>query len=82
MVEVDVEPDFESSTQIDWVIGVVDRVDFIKIAAQESAAISTVKSAEKRRKREEPRATLVADAGDELKALPIYNTTIDNTDDD
>ncbi len=71
VVEVDVEPDLESGSHLDWIIGVVDRVNFEDITRQENEAIDKIKAAEKRRKREELRKALLADAEDEIKALPI-----------
>ena len=74
VVDVDVEPDLESSSELKWVVGVVDRANFEEITRQENDAIDKIKSAEKRRKREELRKALLADAEDEIKALPIYTT--------
>ena len=71
VAEVDVEPDLEGSDDLDWIIGVVNRADFEDIQRQENEAINKIKSAEKRRKRDELRKALLADAEDELKALPI-----------
>ena len=79
VVAVDVEPDLEDETDMNWIIGVVNRADFEAISAQEGDAISKIKAAERRRKRKELRETLLADAEDEIKALPIY-TASDNGD--
>ena len=73
VVEVDVEPDFDSSVPVKWIIGVVDKADADEIKRQEDDAIARIKSAEKRKKREELRDALLADAGDAVKALPIYS---------
>lgn len=74
VVEVDVEPDLEAGADLEWVVGVVDRADFQKIKSQEGDAIAKIKSAEKRRKREELRKTLLDDVGEkEIMALPIYS---------
>ena len=72
VVEVDVEPDLEASSDLKWVIGVVDRANFDAIWAQEQEAIDKIKAAEKRRKRAELRETLLEDAEESIKALPIY----------
>lgn len=72
IVEVDMEPDYDSTEEMKWIIGVISRVDFDKILQREGEAINQIKSAEKRRKREELRDALVRDAGPDLKALPIY----------
>lgn len=72
IVEVDVEPDFDSGQDMKWIVGNVSTADFDKIKSQEGDAIVKIKSAEKRRKREELRRDLLADADDGLKKLPIY----------
>lgn len=71
--EVDLDLDIDTPDEIEWIVGVVDRADFEEIEAQEADAIAKIKSAEKRRKREELRKNLLADAEDDLKALPIYS---------
>lgn len=69
---VDIEIDLETTEEIAWIIGTVDRADFEDLKRQEDEAIAKIKSAEKRRKREQLRRDLLADAEDDLKALPIY----------
>lgn len=71
--DVDVEPDFDTTKEVNWIIGVVNRADFDAIKSQEGDAIAKIKSAEKRRKREELRESLLADAEDDIKKLPIYS---------
>ena len=73
VVEVDVEPDLESSREMKWIVGVVSTADFDQIKSQEGDAIARIKSAEKTRKRKELRDALLADVGDGLKVLPIYS---------
>jgi len=74
VVAVDVEIEFENGPDLDWIIGTVDRADFETIKRQEADAITKIKSAEKRRKREELRQALLDDVGEEeIKALPIYS---------
>lgn len=72
IVAVDIEIDLETTEEIAWIIGTVDRADFEDLKRQEDEAIAKIKSAEKRRKREQLRRDLLADAEDDLKALPIY----------
>lgn len=79
VVAVDLEPDLESSSDIDWIVGVVNRADFEQITRQEAEAINHIKAAERRRKKRELRQTMLADAEDDIKALPIY-TARDNGD--
>ena len=71
VVEVDVDIDLETSAQIAWVIGPVDLTTFQNMQAMETTAIETIKSAEKNRRREELRKSLMADSEQRLKALPI-----------
>ncbi len=51
--EADVEVDYESDTQIEWVVGKVPLHDYDALLAQESQMIDTMKAAEKQHKREE-----------------------------
>lgn len=71
VVDVDVEMDLETHVQIDWVIGTVDKSDYQNLLAMEQVAIDTIKSAEKNRKRDELRKSLMADSESKLMALPI-----------
>lgn len=65
---VDVEVDLESTVQVGWIIGNVDRAAYEEILRQETNAIATIKSAEKRKKQEELVAALMKD-NPELKEL-------------
>ena len=71
VVDEAVEPDLEAPSKMDWIIGVVDRSDYERVLGQEQAAIDAMKSAEKNRKREELRKSLLADSEGAIKALPI-----------
>ena len=73
VTEVDVEVDLESKFNFKWIIGIVSVFNFETIKAQEQEAISAIRSAEKNRKRKELRESLMEDAGEELKKLPIYD---------
>jgi len=73
VVDVDVEIDLDQSATIEWIVGVVDTIDFKDIQNQEAEAIAIIKSAEKRRKRDELRESLIADTGDALTTLPIFD---------
>ena len=73
VVEVDVDPEIESPAKMGWVLDTVDKRMGEDIKRQEEEAMEKIKSAEKRRKRAELRESLLADAEDEVKALPIYN---------
>lgn len=71
VVEVDVDVDFDDSVPMQWIIGKVDMDAHETVVKQEEEAISLVKSAEKKRKREQLRADLIADT-EGLAKLPIY----------
>jgi len=78
VVAVDVEPDLEATTDMEWIVGVVNPANFNKIKSQEGEAIAKIKSAEKRRLRNELREKLLDDVGEvEIKALPIYSAKED-----
>lgn len=71
VMEVDVDVDFDSNDQMAWVIGKVDRSGFEKCLEQEAQAITAIKGAELKKKRDDLRETLLAKHMDEIKALPI-----------
>lgn len=76
VVETDVEPDLDGTATIEWVIGRVNTSDYAQLKALEQSAIDRIKSAEKRRKREELRKSLLADLNEaDLKKLPLYQGT-------
>lgn len=79
VVDDNVEIDLETSTHIAWVIGVVDTAEFKRMTQMEETAIETIKSAEKNRRREELRKSLMADSEIKLKALPI-SSVVDSGD--
>lgn len=68
--EVDVEVDFDAPIQLKWIIGRVDLASHNTVLAQEAQAITSIRSAEIRRKRDELARDLFAD-NDALRALPI-----------
>ena len=61
VVETDVDVDFDSATPMGWIIGKVDRTDHEATLRQENQAIAAIKSAEKRKKADELRASLILD---------------------
>jgi hypothetical protein len=78
VVEVDVEPDLESHTTMNWVIGVVDKVAYDDVLAQEARAIELMKAAEKTHAREELRKKMLAHVDEQkLAALQITRMTGD-----
>ncbi len=70
VVEVDVEPDFNSPEKVEWIVGKVDMATHESLIAQEQQFHTMIQSAEKRKKRDELRAALLAD-NEALQALPI-----------
>lgn len=62
--EVGVEIDLESTAQVGWIVGRVERDTYDALVSEEEAAIAAIKSAEKRRKQEELIASLIADNPD------------------
>ena len=73
VAEVDVDPDLDSSVDCDWIVGVIDRADYVDIKRQEADAIDKIKIAERRRRRDELRKSLMEGHEDAVKALPIYS---------
>lgn len=62
VVEVDVElDDYESPGEIKWIIDKIDRASFDKSAAMEREGVELMRRAEKRRKTEELRASVLKD---------------------
>lgn len=70
--ETDVEIDYDSGVQLKWLVHKVEVGPYGNILAQEGAAIEQIKSAEKRAKREELAAKLIADNPD-LKGLSFVD---------
>lgn len=75
VVEVDVDVDFDSSTQVEWVVGTVERANYEEMLAQEAAAIQAIKAAELRKKREDLRDSMLKNHMAEIAALPIADMT-------
>ena len=79
VVEVDVDVDFDSGTQVGWLVCKVEQASYEATLAQEAQAISVITSAEKTKKRNELAAALLVDSRDALKALPITTVNGDQT---
>lgn len=69
--EVDAEFDIETTATIQWVIGKVEMLPHHKTLAMENDALAAIASAEKNRKREELRKSLMADIDGKIDSLPI-----------
>lgn len=77
IVEVDADVDFDSPTQIAWIVGKVDMADITAIKRQEDSIIEIIKAAEKQNKKNELAAkmsALVASNGGDIKMLTIGKT--------
>lgn len=71
VVETDVDLDFDTTENVQWIVGRVDLANHAVRLQQEQAAIAAIKSAELRKKREELSKAMFADHAEQLKALPI-----------
>ncbi|WP_420411642.1 hypothetical protein [Roseibium sp.] len=73
VTEEDVEIDFDDHVQMKWIVGRVDLDAFEEVLAQEDKMIEAVKSAEKKKQRDELRKKLIADHEEKLQGLDIVN---------
>ena len=71
VTEVDVDLDFDTAENVQWIVGRIDLDNHSTRLAQEQAAIAAIKQAELKKKRDELSKALFADYSDNLKALPI-----------
>jgi len=69
VTETDVEVDFESTAQMEWVVDKVDAAEFAVTLEKEQQAISMIKAAELRKKREELAATILANMDPEATKM-------------
>lgn len=71
VVEVDAEPDFNSTAKVDWIIGTVELEDHQATLEVEQQAIDFVKAGEKKRQRDQLRADLMAGQEESISNLQI-----------
>lgn len=71
VTEVDAEVDYDSTVQIEWIVGKIDNADYAAIKSAEQGAIDQIKGVEKKRKTDELRDKLGLNDNTLLKALPI-----------
>lgn len=71
VTEVDAEVDYDSTVQVEWIVGKIDNADYAAIKNAEQQAIDKIKSAEKLRKKAELRDKLLAHDQELLSGLPI-----------
>lgn len=69
--EVDVELDIETTANIQWVIGKIDMTPHLQTLAMENDALAAIASAEKNRKREELRKSILADVEGKIGGMSI-----------
>jgi hypothetical protein len=75
VIEVDVEPDFDSDVQVEWIVGRIDNADYSAIKKAEQEFIDKSRAAEKKAKRDELRKKWDALDSDTMKNLAISNMT-------
>lgn len=78
VVETDIDLDFDDPVKIDWIIDVLDLGPHKEMLAKEAEAINAANAAEKRRKREELRASMIANHGEMFKTLQLTTVPIDD----
>lgn len=71
VVETDIDLDFDTTENVQWIVGRVDLANHATRLQQEQAAIAAIKQAELKKKRDELSKALFADYSENLKALPI-----------
>ena len=74
VTEVDYDFDFDIQKDVKWIVSKVDGEAYQAILDQEKVAISRIKKAELRKKREDLRDALYGDYADELETLQIGAT--------
>ena len=77
VVEVDVDVDLDSNTPMQWIVGAIERSDHDRILKMEEQAIETIKSAEKRKKRDEMRAAIFKDREEVMNNLSLTHLAAD-----
>ncbi len=78
VVEIDVDVDFEGGAQLSWIVARVPVEDIETILTEESKWIDALKASEKRKKREEIKASMLAmykDDGIEKMAIASMSDT-------
>jgi len=70
--QLGIEVDPDSEEKVGWVFGKVDLQMLDDLKAEEEQAIALLRQAENRKRKEEIRGSILALAGDDLKALPSF----------
>jgi hypothetical protein len=74
VIEVDVDVDFDSPTQMGWIVGPVDRKAYEETLTAEGRAIAKMKSAEAHRKREELKKSMFAEHAASFENVALLET--------
>lgn len=73
-VNVDTDDYLDFSGEMKWIVSKVDRTAYAHCLEMEQEAVRTIKSAEKRKKKDELRKSILADLEEkDLVALPLYS---------
>lgn len=73
VVAVDVEVDLDTTDEVGWIFAKAELDELSRLKEQESAALSIIREAERRRRKAELRDNILSQCGEELKGLPYYN---------
>lgn len=71
ITEADVDLDFEANKEVKWIVCRINTEAHNDLLRQEREAINAANSAERRRKREELRASMFADHQEQMKTLSL-----------
>lgn len=73
VTEIDVTPDFDDATKVDWVVQRLDKEEYETILKQEAEAVDAIRKAEFNRRKTQLFDSMVsAEEAGMIKALPIY----------
>lgn len=75
VVAIDVEIDFESDEDCHWIVDNVSMENFEKTRQAEDQAIQAMKAAQVNKKRNELSDTMLANMGDDIPKLEMFNKT-------
>jgi hypothetical protein len=76
VAEVDLEIDYDSRTEVRWIVSKVDVSEFKRVLDRETQFMDAVAKADKRRRADELRKSLLANMPEEeIKALPVIDVS-------
>jgi len=76
VIAVDVDIDYDAPFQMKWIIGKVDQSQYKTTLDQEAVAITAIKAADVRKKRDDLRAAMLANDPDGNIKLLALSTTV------